>query len=629
MSDNTSEEGGGEETMPQLVASSSSETDSDEEDYRQLEAPASPAPSAVERGVARRDREPAAPVARDPNSDSDASSLPQLVVSSSNDSDSDQESGAQRGAQRGASPTRSLPQRRRVQPVTGAPNVSQPHSEGPLRSTSSDGFTYGRRSLRNRSMSYTPSRRRDDQTWHRNVGRAAPPLIPRLSHAAARLRAAPYDFSTSVRPQALYPSISSFYRNSWNSAPGAAQAHAGGTGAQGTGEGVQMGWDIDAGATQSGAPDTGSGVQMNGSRLQGPSNLLSSILGLQELHPGGVEIIGFDDIRDMPLDPILQVLQASFNTPPPRKPAVYDEALDCVLPVKVDASDEELVCPISAEVLKEGEWAARMPCGHYFGHGDLLEWLRVNNSCPVCRYELPTNDASYNRDRRLSVEKVAKACSAACQVKADMIGTRMCAVREGLLRSMLDDSWQALLVPTPVECWTHAHEAALAAAKREALQRYYQEVQDELPFDELACGEQGAVGKAILKRHDNLQTKIRGEDASGTSFPDKQEAVLNSVCCVASSAADKHERATHGSEFAEGDSEEGLCVKGVDTEDSVCTGALIDVLRSRLEELRALSASEAASLETPCASPRGCDGLVDEPRHVEPACPWWEVECVD
>ena len=629
MSDNTSEEGGGEETMPQLVASSSSETDSDEEDYRQLEAPASPAPSAVERGVARRDREPAAPVARDPNSDSDASSLPQLVVSSSNDSDSDQESGAQRGAQRGASPTRSLPQRRRVQPVTGAPNVSQPHSEGPLRSTSSDGFTYGRRSLRNRSMSHTPSRRRDDQTWHRNVGRAAPPLIPRLSHAAARLRAAPYDFSTSVRPQALYPSISSFYRNSWNSAPGAAQAHAGGTGAQGTGEGVQMGWDIDAGATQSGAPDTGSGVQMNGSRLQGPSNLLSSILGLQELHPGGVEIIGFDDIRDMPLDPILQVLQASFNTPPPRKPAVYDEALDCVLPVRVDASDEELVCPISAEVLKEGEWAARMPCGHYFGHGDLLEWLRVNNSCPVCRYELPTNDASYNRDRRLSVEKVAKACSAACQVKADMIGTRMCAVREGLLRSMLDDSWQALLVPTPVECWTHAHEAALAAAKREALQRYYQEVQDELPFDELACGEQGAVEKAIMKRHDNLQTKIRGEDASGTSFPDNQESVLNSVCCVASSAADKHERATHGSEFAEGDSEEGLCVKGVDTEDSVCTGALIDVLRSRLEELRALSASEAASLETACASPRGCDGLVDEPRHVEPACPWWEVECVD
>merc|ERR1712216_704529 len=107
-------------------------------DYRQLEAPVSPAPSAVEREVARRDREPAAPVARDPNSDSDASSLPQLVVSSSNDSDSDQESGAQRGA----SPSRSLPRPRRVQSVTGPPNVSQPHSEGPPPSTSSDGFTY-------------------------------------------------------------------------------------------------------------------------------------------------------------------------------------------------------------------------------------------------------------------------------------------------------------------------------------------------------------------------------------------------------------------------------------------------------------------------------------------------------
>ena len=626
MSENTSDEEGGEETMPQLVASSSTETDSDEEDYRQLEAPVSPAPSAFERGVALRDREPrgsqAQPVTRDPNSDSDSSSLPQLVVSYSNDSDSDQESGAQQGA----SPSRGLP-RPPVQSVTGPPNVSQPHSEGPPRSTGGDGFSYGRRSLRSRSMSYNPSRRRDDQTWHRNVG---PPLIPRLSHAAARLRAqAPYDFSTSVHPQALYPSISRFYRNSWNSAPGAAQAHAGGTGAQGNGEGVQMGWGIDVGATQSGAPDTGSGVQMNGSRLQGPSNLLSSILGLQELHPGGVEIIGFDDIRDMPLDPILQVLQASFNAPPPRKPAVSDEALECVLPVRVDASDEELVCPISAEVLKEGEWAARMPCGHYFGHGDLLEWLRVNNSCPVCRYELPTNDASYNRDRRLSVEKVAKACSAACQVKEDVIGTRMCAVREGLLRGMLDDSWQALLVPTPAEGWTHVHEAALAAAKREALQRYYQEAQDEPPFDELARCEQGVVEKTILKRHNNLQTNVMDEEASDTTFLDNQESVLNSVCCVASSAADKHKPAAHGSELAVGDSEEGVCVKGADTDDFVCTGALIDVLRSRLEELRALSASEAASLETPCASPRGCDGLSDEHRHVEPACPWWEVECVD
>jgi len=41
--------------------------------------------------------------------------------------------------------------------------------------------------------------------------------------------------------------------------------------------------------------------------------------------------------------------------------------------VKIGCDDVETVCPISAEVLEEGEWAARMPCGHYFGRDDLLE----------------------------------------------------------------------------------------------------------------------------------------------------------------------------------------------------------------------------------------------------------------
>ena len=39
------------------------------------------------------------------------------------------------------------------------------------------------------------------------------------------------------------------------------------------------------------------------------------------------------------------------------------------------------MCPISAEVLEEGEWAARMPCGHYFGRDDLLEVSFLSLSC--------------------------------------------------------------------------------------------------------------------------------------------------------------------------------------------------------------------------------------------------------
>jgi len=49
--------------------------------------------------------------------------------------------------------------------------------------------------------------------------------------------------------------------------------------------------------------------------------------------------------------------------------------------VKIGCEDVETVCPISAEVLEEGEWAARMPCGHYFGRDDLLEVSFLSLSC--------------------------------------------------------------------------------------------------------------------------------------------------------------------------------------------------------------------------------------------------------
>jgi hypothetical protein len=47
--------------------------------------------------------------------------------------------------------------------------------------------------------------------------------------------------------------------------------------------------------------------------------------------------------------------------------------------VRVAGDDAEVICPISAEVIKEGEWAARMPCGHYFGKGDLFEVCYMSN----------------------------------------------------------------------------------------------------------------------------------------------------------------------------------------------------------------------------------------------------------
>ena len=41
-----------------------------------------------------------------------------------------------------------------------------------------------------------------------------------------------------------------------------------------------------------------------------------------------------------------------------------------------------------------------MPCTHLYHSGCLAPWLAHRNSCPICRHELPTDDAAYEREKQ-------------------------------------------------------------------------------------------------------------------------------------------------------------------------------------------------------------------------------------
>jgi hypothetical protein len=54
---------------------------------------------------------------------------------------------------------------------------------------------------------------------------------------------------------------------------------------------------------------------------------------------------------------------------------------------EVDASGN--VCPISLEQFQVGDVICEIRgCGHKFKRPNLMNWLRRNNRCPVCRYDL-------------------------------------------------------------------------------------------------------------------------------------------------------------------------------------------------------------------------------------------------
>ncbi|XP_010453731.1 PREDICTED: E3 ubiquitin-protein ligase RING1-like isoform X2 [Camelina sativa] len=86
---------------------------------------------------------------------------------------------------------------------------------------------------------------------------------------------------------------------------------------------------------------------------------------------------------------------------PPASKRVVDDLPAVVITSEQLSNGNTIVCAICKDDIVVDEKAKRLPCKHYY-HGDcIVPWLGIRNTCPVCRYELPTDDPDYERNRRL------------------------------------------------------------------------------------------------------------------------------------------------------------------------------------------------------------------------------------
>lgn len=110
-------------------------------------------------------------------------------------------------------------------------------------------------------------------------------------------------------------------------------------------------------------------------------------------------------IMNMMMEQMTRVaMQRSMEEQAPKIPPASErvrDALPRVVVTKEDLLDStNSKCSVCLDDFQPGSRATRMLCGHLFCTMCIREWLREANSCPVCRYELATDNEEFESGRR-------------------------------------------------------------------------------------------------------------------------------------------------------------------------------------------------------------------------------------
>lgn len=89
---------------------------------------------------------------------------------------------------------------------------------------------------------------------------------------------------------------------------------------------------------------------------------------------------------DLLLEYLAETDPSQQGTPPAKK-----EAVAAMRTVQIR---EAATCPVCLDEFEAGDEAREMPCKHRFHDKCIVPWLEMHSSCPVCRYQLPTDESA-------------------------------------------------------------------------------------------------------------------------------------------------------------------------------------------------------------------------------------------
>lgn len=107
--------------------------------------------------------------------------------------------------------------------------------------------------------------------------------------------------------------------------------------------------------------------------------------------------------EDSHIENIINYLMANdpnrYGNPPASKKAV--ESIETIKLTEENYEELKknslLECSVCKDEFSVNEEVKKMPCRHFFHDECISPWLEQRNSCPTCRYELPTDDPEYEK----------------------------------------------------------------------------------------------------------------------------------------------------------------------------------------------------------------------------------------
>lgn len=132
---------------------------------------------------------------------------------------------------------------------------------------------------------------------------------------------------------------------------------------------------------------------------------------LEQLENNLQGIVNLENDLNSAIEAALQEVGSGPRVPPPASKEVVAK-----LPI-IDVTEQVLArmgketeCAVCRENLIVGDKMQELPCKHLFHPDCLKPWLDEHNSCPICRYELQTDDLEYEfrKEREKEAEEERK-----------------------------------------------------------------------------------------------------------------------------------------------------------------------------------------------------------------------------